>query len=170
MGTIPCGLGTSTNARGLYLVPSSNPGFQPTSQIWTGQCGGDGTMTDPYPHPQHMKVVKHLSYARSGRKSIQHGFGASITAQTLHSASSSNPGFQTTQMWWERHDDGSISPSTAYEGCQTPSICLKRMCKPFHVGLEPPPMHKGIILCQAVTEDISQGLPKSGLTCVVGMA
>jgi hypothetical protein len=30
-------------------------------------------------------------------------------------------------VWWQRHDDGSISPSTAYEGYQTPCICLTWM-------------------------------------------
>jgi len=57
-----CGFGTSTNGYGLHFAPHSDPGFQPTSQIWADNYGGNGMMMDPYPHPQHMKVVKHLSY------------------------------------------------------------------------------------------------------------
>jgi hypothetical protein len=54
-------------------------------------------MTDPYPHPQHMKVVKHLLYMFGvDVKTIPCGFGASTTAQTLHSAPSSDLGFQPT--------------------------------------------------------------------------
>jgi hypothetical protein len=34
----------------------------------------------------------------------------------------------------QRHDDRSIFPSTtAYEGCETPFICLKCMRESFHV-------------------------------------
>ena len=62
METIPHGFEASTTAQRLHTAPSSDPGFQPTSQIWTGQCGGNGMMTDPYAHPQHMKVAKHLIY------------------------------------------------------------------------------------------------------------
>jgi hypothetical protein len=65
-GTIPHGFEASTTAQRLHTAPSSDPGFQPTSQIWTSKCGGNGIMTDPYPHPQHMKVVKHLVYVWIG--------------------------------------------------------------------------------------------------------
>jgi hypothetical protein len=34
VGSIPHGFGASTNAPGLHIPPSSDPGFQPTSQIW----------------------------------------------------------------------------------------------------------------------------------------
>ena len=57
VGSIPHGLGASTNAQGLHIPPSSDPGFQPTSQIWTEKSGGNGLRMDPYPHPLHMKVV-----------------------------------------------------------------------------------------------------------------
>ena len=50
----------------VHLVPSSDQGFQLTSQIWADMCGGYGMMMDPYPHPQHLKVVKPLSYVWSG--------------------------------------------------------------------------------------------------------
>jgi hypothetical protein len=64
--------------KALLRAPSSDSGFQPTSQIWTGQCGCNDMMmmTDPYAHPQHMKVVKHLLYDWSGCESIPHEFGA----------------------------------------------------------------------------------------------
>ena len=64
--SIPHGFGAPTTAQTLHSAPSSDAGFQPTSQIWTGQCGVNGMITDPYPHPQHMKVVKHLVYVWSG--------------------------------------------------------------------------------------------------------
>jgi hypothetical protein len=57
VGTNPSGFGASTNAQGLLLAPSSDPGFELTSQIWTNKCGGNVMMMDPYPHPQHMKVI-----------------------------------------------------------------------------------------------------------------
>jgi hypothetical protein len=42
-------------------VPSTDPPrFQLTSQIGTNKYDGNGMMTDPYPHPLHMKVVNHL--------------------------------------------------------------------------------------------------------------
>ena len=62
VGTIPCGFGASTKAQGLHLLCPSESGFQLTSQIWANKCGCNGMMMDPYAHPQHMKVVKHLSY------------------------------------------------------------------------------------------------------------
>ena len=66
-GTIPHGFEAPTTAQRLHTAPapSSDPGFQLTSQIQTNTCGGNGIMTDPYPHPQHMKVVKHLVYVWS---------------------------------------------------------------------------------------------------------
>jgi hypothetical protein len=63
VGNIPHGFGASTTAQRLLSAPSSSdPGFQLTSQIWTNKCGGNVMMTDPYPHPKHMKVIKHLIY------------------------------------------------------------------------------------------------------------
>jgi hypothetical protein len=57
--TIPCGLGASTiTAQGRHSAPSSDPGFQLISQILTNKFGGNGMMMDPYPLPQHMKIVK----------------------------------------------------------------------------------------------------------------
>ena len=96
MRTIPCGFGASTNAQGLHLAPSSDPGFElRTSQIWTEKCSGNGMMMDPYPHPQHMKVVNHTfhMYGEDVR-TIPCGFGASTTVLGLHLAPSSDPGFQ----------------------------------------------------------------------------
>ena len=60
--SIPCGFGASTTAQTQYLVTNSDPEFQPTSKIWANKCWGNGMMVDPYPHPQHVKVVKHLLY------------------------------------------------------------------------------------------------------------
>ena len=66
MRTIPCGFGASTNEQELHLVPSSDLGFCPTFQIWADKHGDNVMKTDPYPHPQHMKIVKHLVYVWSG--------------------------------------------------------------------------------------------------------
>jgi hypothetical protein len=64
--TISCGFEASTTEQCLHLVPSSDPGFLLISQIQTNKSGGDGMMMDPYAYPQHMKVVKHLSYVWRG--------------------------------------------------------------------------------------------------------
>jgi hypothetical protein len=66
--TIPHGFGASTTAQRLHLAPRprSDPRFHLTSQILIYMSCGNGMMTDPYPHPQHMKVVKHLVYVWSG--------------------------------------------------------------------------------------------------------
>ena len=51
VGTIPCdGFGASP----------LNKGFMIRCQVGTQQAFVFCMMTDPYPHPQHMKVVKHL--------------------------------------------------------------------------------------------------------------
>jgi hypothetical protein len=42
--------------------------------------------------------------------------------------------------------------STAYEGYQTPCICLSWMWEPFQVGPEPQPLHCGMICSPAVTQ------------------
>ena len=137
--SIPHGFGAPTTAQRLHSAPSSDPGFQPTFKSLTHQCGGDGNgngngmMTDPYPHPQHMKVVKHLSYVWRGcvnhsmwvwslKQCTRGSFSAKQRTKILDDFSNLEQ-----QVWWVWHDDGSISPSTAYEGCQTPFICLERM-------------------------------------------
>jgi hypothetical protein len=40
-------------------------------------------------------------------------------------------------MWWQRHDDGTISAFIAYEGCQTPCIYIAWICDPLWVGVKP---------------------------------
>jgi len=77
VGSIPCGFGASTTTQGLHLVESSALGFQPTSQILTDKCGGNGMMMDPYPHPQHMKVHgKHSMWVWSLNHCTRASFGA----------------------------------------------------------------------------------------------
>ena len=154
-------------------------------------------MIDPYPHPLQMKVVKCHVYVwkRSGIHSMwvwslfNQCIMASLSTKQWPRISANFPNLDN-QVWWQRLDDGSISPSTAYEGCQTPCICMEGMWEPcpcgfgastnrkcmekkwdpFHVGLEPlQPMHNGFIQHQAVTQDFSQ-LPKSGQSSVVAAA
>jgi hypothetical protein len=66
MEIIPCGFGASTTAQRLHSAPSSDPGFCLTFQIWADKYGYTSMMTDPYPHPQHMKFAKHLVYVWGG--------------------------------------------------------------------------------------------------------
>ena len=49
--------------------------------------------------------------------------------------------------------DGSICPSIAYEGCQTPCMCMTWMCDPLWVGLKPHCMCYGMVYSPAVTQD-----------------
>jgi hypothetical protein len=63
-------------------------------------------------------------------------------------------------MRMQLHDNGPISPSTAYDGCQSPFICMEWVWEAFHVGLEPQSMHNGYTWYQAVTQDFSW-FPKS---------
>jgi hypothetical protein len=37
--------------------------------IWASKNGGNGMMMNPYPHPQHRKVVNHFVYVWSGYES-----------------------------------------------------------------------------------------------------
>ncbi len=67
--------------------------------------------------------------------------------------------------WWRIH----LPIHSSYECCQTPCICLKWMWEPFHVGLEPQPLHNGNVCCPAVTQ-FSSRYPKSWPTSVVVMA
>jgi len=66
VGTIQHGFGASNTARGLHWhqAASSDPGFQLTFPNLDGLVSG--MMTNPYPHPKHMKVIKNLSYVWSG--------------------------------------------------------------------------------------------------------
>ena len=49
------------SAQVLHSAPiSCDPGFQLTFQIWTDKHDFILMIIDPYPHPQHMKVVEHL--------------------------------------------------------------------------------------------------------------
>ena len=66
VAAISCGFEASTTAQWLHLAPSSDQGFQTAIYMWTDKCGENIIMVDPYSHPQHMKVVKHLSYVWSG--------------------------------------------------------------------------------------------------------
>ena len=93
MGSIPCGFGASAIIQRYYLVTSSDPGIQPTSKIGANKYWGNGMMADPYPHPQHMKVVNHLVYVWVLYEKLSHGFGASTAAQMYRLVLSSDPGF-----------------------------------------------------------------------------
>ena len=47
---------------GVNCRPAVNHIISEDSQIWDNSSGGNGQNMAPYAHPQHMKVVKHLSY------------------------------------------------------------------------------------------------------------
>ena len=99
METIPHWFGAPTTAQRLHSAPSSDPGFQPTSErIWTRKCGGNGMMTDPHLHPLRMSNTIYMF--GEDVETIPHWFGAPTTAQRLHSAPSSDQGFQLTFQIW----------------------------------------------------------------------
>jgi len=99
---------------------------------------------------------------------------ASATAQWCHFQPSSEAEFQKTSqilasmliMW---PVDGFICPSTAYDASQAPCICWEGIWEPFHVGLEPQPLHHGVICSSAVNQNFRR-LPKSWPIHVVDMA
>jgi len=47
------------------------------------------------------------------------------------------------------HSDGSICPSTAYEVVHTPYMCSTLMCKQLWMGMEPQPLHNGMVCSPA---------------------
>ena len=59
---IPGASTDSTTAQQFGMMPSSNPGFQPTPPICTNSCSGSGRVMGCSAHPHHIKVVKHLAY------------------------------------------------------------------------------------------------------------
>jgi hypothetical protein len=61
--------------------------------------------------------------------------------------------------------DPCMCPSTAYEHCQTPCICLRCLWEPFHVGLKSQSPHNGIISGPAMTSDPSNGIMRQRCKC-----
>ena len=57
--------GCGSHCHGIICGHTSDT-VQLTSQIWANKFGSNGMMTDPYSHPQHMKVVNHFVYIWSG--------------------------------------------------------------------------------------------------------
>jgi hypothetical protein len=141
MEIIPCGFGASTTAQRLHSAPSSHPGFRLRMfQIWADKYGYTSMMTVPYPHPQHVKVGKHLVYVWGGYGnhsmwvwSLNHCTKASFSTKQSPGILADVPNLGQ-QVWLYQHDDGSISTSTAYEVCQTSCICLGWIWILFHVG------------------------------------
>jgi hypothetical protein len=64
--------------------------------------------------------------------------------------------------------DASIFTSTAYEGCQTPCMCLTLMWDQSWLGGHPQSLHFTIICCPGVTQ-ISRWLPKALSAGAAGM-
>jgi hypothetical protein len=64
--------------------------------------------------------------------------------------------------------DASICTSTAYEGCQTPCMCLTLVWDQSWFGLQPQSLHFTIICCPGVTQ-ISRWLPKAWSAGAAGM-
>jgi hypothetical protein len=105
--------------------------------------------------------------------SILFGSTASITALHHHLLPRSYPDFDLgdipklcQQGLLECCKDTSIFTSTAYEGCQTPCMCLTLMCwDQSWLGLQPQSLHFTIICCPGVTQ-ISRWIPKAWSTRV----
>ena len=108
VGTISCGFMASTTAGWPRLTSGKDPGFRLTSQIWANRCGGNGMMMDSYPHPQHMKVVNHLSYVWSGSGNhFMWVYGPAIAVGWPQLAPDKDPGFWlTSQIWWANRCGG----------------------------------------------------------------
>ncbi len=97
--------------------------------------------THPYAHPQHIKVVKHLSYIWRWCEmnmgwvySLNHRISPSLISWEL-------PRFLAKFQKLGRHErpysvgDTSICTSTAYKGCQTPFIYMTLMWDEYGLGL-----------------------------------
>ena len=57
------GLKTHCYCNGMvYSLAVTHEGFRLISQIWDSTCRENEVVMDPYAHPLHMKVVKHLVY------------------------------------------------------------------------------------------------------------
>ncbi len=85
---------------------------------------------------------------------IWESFNVGLEPQPLQPAIASIPGANwklrrnpnlCQQVLWRWHDDESQCPYTAYEWSQTLFICIGLTWESFNVGLEPQPLHHGII-------------------------
>jgi hypothetical protein len=122
-----------------------------------------------------MKVVKHLAcvWHRCGISfdwvySLNHCTSPSFVAQELPRFLGSNFPKLGQQGLLECCYNTSICTSTAYEGCQTPYMCLTLMWDPSWLGLQPQSLHFTIICCPGVTQ-ISRWLPKALSAEAAGM-
>ena len=126
---------------------------QVTSKMGTNKCGGNGMiMWIHIPIHSTWRLCNTCYMFGEKVETIPCGFGASMTPLGNHFVCTSDPGFQLcfqnqnhvvcisdpsfhlknlklgrtivmVMAWW----CGSISPSTAYEGCETPVIHVKCM-------------------------------------------
>jgi hypothetical protein len=97
VGTIPHVFGASNTAQGqgLHWRQAVTQDF--SSLSWMDKVeANDMMMTNPYPHPQHMKCVKHLSYVWSGGGNISTWAWSLKHCTRAALVPSSDPGFQLT--------------------------------------------------------------------------
>jgi hypothetical protein len=106
-----------------------------------------------------MKVVKHLAciwHWCAGINldwvySLNHRTSPSFVAQELPRFLGEFPKLcKHGLLEWCK--DTSIFTSTAYEGCQTPCMCLKLMWDQSWLGLQPQSSHFSIICCPGITQ------------------
>jgi hypothetical protein len=137
-----------------------------TSQSLVNESGGNVVRTYPYSHPLHMNVVKHLVCVRHWCEisfdwvySLNHSTSPSFVAQELPRILGDFPKL-CQQRLLECCYNTSICASTAYDGCQTPCMCLTLIWDQSWLGLQLQSMHFTIICCPGVTL-ISRWLPKA---------
>ena len=101
--------GASFSAKQRLMISAQLPKSWPTNK-----CDGNNMMTDPYPHPQHMKVVNHHLYVSSGcgkhsmwAWSLNHCTRASFSAKQWLRISAQLPKPWPTSVevtaWWRIH-------------------------------------------------------------------
>ena len=103
VGTIPCGFGASTNAHWLYSAPSSDQGFEDSFQ--SPKSGLTSVLVTAWwwvyisiHSIWWLSITFHMYGEAMG--TIPRGFQALTTAQCLHSAPSSDQGFELASQIW----------------------------------------------------------------------
>jgi len=127
----------------------------------------------PYAHPLHMNWFIHLICAphwlHIDVQAALDGNGASTTSEWYGLYPSSYPSFQPTVKIWDNKGNGNGLPMVPYAHPLYIKwfiyffMCSTLMCKQLWMGMEPQPLHNGMVCSPAVTQAFSR-LSKSGTT------